>query len=687
MPRVKRNSGIFAKWSNLDRQAKEHFFSIILLILGLFALFSAFGLGGRVGVVVKDALFSVLGITFYLLGPILLTLTYGVFLKKSFSSRSTFFIGLVLFLIFFPTFCVLSFSEEAGGVVGQFSYNIIENLFDVFSWVIIPIVALTSILLATRFNPLRILHWALEPRDEEEEDRDELDFEEEEEDRDELDFEEEEEEYEEEEEDVEVEEDEEEEEVEEEKPKEKTIKPYQKPQIAILSSEKSVGRSDNTKRNADTIQRTMGNFNIQVTIEEVIVGPTFTRYSLRPAEGVRLSKIVGLQNNLELALAAHPIRIEAPIPGESLVGIEVPNTARAIVGLRSLLGSKDFIQSQVQLPLVLGRTISGSVFIKGLAKMPHILVAGTTGSGKSVLIHNLICSLIYTYGPESLRFIFIDPKRVELTLYDGIPHLLTKPITDPKKALQALAWTTQEMERRYELLEEHKARDVLSFNKVAKRKGITPLPYIVVVIDELADLMHNFPREIEGSIVRIAQKSRAVGIHLILSTQRPSVNVITGLIKANIPVRVALQVASQIDSRTILDTPGAETLTGNGDLLYLSAENKKPIRAQSGFVSEEEVKRVVKQIVQKNGIADEFIEFSKKNTIASGSSSEEDELFEEAKSIVIDSKKASTSLLQRKLKVGYARAARLIDELEEQGIVGPQVGSRPREILVETEEG
>ena len=360
-----------------------------------------------------------------------------------------------------------------------------------------------------------------------------------------------------------------------------------------------------------------------------------------------------------------------------------------MVGLQTLLKSKEFGRVKNGLGLVIGKTINGAIFAKSLEKMPHILVAGTTGSGKSVLIHNFILSLLFTYGPRDLRFIFIDPKRVELTLYKGIPHLYTDPITDPKKALQALVWITSEMERRYEVLEASRSRDINSYNDTVTGEEEW-MPHLVVVIDELADLMQSFPREIEANIVRIAQKSRAVGIHLIISTQRPSVNIITGVVKANIPVRVALQVASSIDSRTILDATGAENLIGAGDLLFSSSESKKPTRAQSAFVTDSEVKKVVQYLLKHNGVAEGIIDINDSKESGGGSTDfgggdEEDEYYPEALRIVAEAKKASTSLLQRKLKIGYSRAARLIDMLEENGIVGPQIGSKPREILIESD--
>jgi len=477
------------------------------------------------------------------------------------------------------------------------------------------------------------------------------------------------------------------------------------PPLSLLDKDRGRPGVGDIKANANQIKRTLLNFGIVVEMDEISIGPSVTRYSLKPAEGVKLSKILGLQNNLELALAAHPVRIEAPIPGRSLVGIEVPNTSKATVGLGSLLSEPDYADSDKPLLVCLGRNVSGFSRFANLGKMPHILVAGATGSGKSVTIHTIINSLLFRNPPENLKFIMIDPKRVELTLYNKIPHLLTPVITDPKKAILALKWAAKEMERRYNILEGHSVRDVDSYHKniliPALKKvqsknnpveeGPDPMPYIVVIIDELADLMQSYPRELEAAIVRLAQMSRAVGIHLIISTQRPSVNIITGLIKANIPARIALQVSSQIDSRTILDSAGAEKLLGAGDMLFLGGEMSKPERIQSAYISEGEVKSVVKYL------ADSYIEelnpqidFSNSkvdNSIFSATIDDEhengddDELYEEAREIVMSAGKASTSYLQRKLRVGYARAARLIDLLEEKGVVGPGSGAKPREVI------
>ena len=472
------------------------------------------------------------------------------------------------------------------------------------------------------------------------------------------------------------------------------------PPLSLLEQDSGKPNAGDVKANANIIKRTLANFGITVEMDEVSIGPTVTRYALKPAEGVKLSRIVALQNDLSLSLAAHPLRIEAPIPGKSLVGIEVPNKVKAIIRLASLLGSTEYLESHHPLYVAMGRDISGAPRYANVAKAPHMLIAGATGSGKSVTIHAIINSLLYRNPPDQLRFIMIDPKRVELTLYNRIPHLLTPVITEPKKAIAALRWLAKEMDRRYDILEAEAVRDIQSYHKNILSKAVTEetetMPYIVVVIDELADIMTSYPRELEAAIVRLAQMSRAVGIHLILSTQRPSVEVITGLIKANIPSRIAMQVASQIDSRTILDAAGAEKLLGAGDMLYLSGEMSKPVRLQSAFITEEELKKVVAYLADQyadslpsdlNLSAEEAIANSNnasngKNMFADDFSGDSagDDLYEDARAAVLEAGKASASYLQRKLKVGYARAARLLDMLEEHGVIGAGSGAKPREV-------
>jgi S-DNA-T family DNA segregation ATPase FtsK/SpoIIIE len=415
---------------------------------------------------------------------------------------------------------------------------------------------------------------------------------------------------------------------------------------------------------------------------------------------VKLSKITALNNDLALALASHPIRIEAPIPGKSLVGIEVPNKVRAQVRLRDLIEADGFRKMPSPLNVVLGRDVSGNSFYADISRMPHLLVAGSTGTGKTIFLNNFILSLLYRNSPEILRFILIDPKRVEFTVYNELPHLLCPVIYDANRTVNALKWLISEMERRFDVLSASKTRDIASHNNQATDRNEV-LPYIVLMVDELADLMAAKGREVEAGIVRLAQMARAVGIHLVMATQRPSVEVITGLIKANITSRITFQVASQVDSRTVLDAAGAEKLLGLGDMLYLSAEIGKPRRIQAAFVSEKEVRKVVNWLKTQNakikteklgeGILDNALAKDLEQAIESpiGEAGEfygkDDPLYGEAKRVVIEAKKASASLLQRRLRLGYARAARLLDMLEEEGVVGPGEGAKPREVYLKTE--
>jgi S-DNA-T family DNA segregation ATPase FtsK/SpoIIIE len=466
---------------------------------------------------------------------------------------------------------------------------------------------------------------------------------------------------------------------------------YKLPPLDLLDKETGEPNAGDIKIYSAIVKKTLQNFDIPVEIAEVNIGPTVTQYAFKPAEGVKLSRITALQNDLALALAAHPLRIEAPIPGKALVGIEIPNKIRAQVRLRDLLESEGFKNSPSPLTFALGRDVSGSPIIADLARMPHLMVAGATGSGKTIALNNLILSLLYRNSPSQLRFILVDPKRVEFPVYNDLPHLLTPVILDIQRTLNALRWLIKEMERRFQLFSKARARDIKSYRAMS---GQEPVPYIVLIIDELADLMATRGKEIEGMIVRLAQMARAVGIHLVLATQRPSVEVLTGLIKANITARVAFQVASQVDSRTILDGAGAEKLLGLGDMLFLSAEFGKPKRIQGAYISDKEVKRVVGWITKENQDAstqeieeDELAQSAQNSLEISELEGDDDPLYEEAKRVAVEYQKASASLLQRRLKVGYARAARLLDLLEQQKVIGPGDGAKPREVYVAREKG
>ncbi|MEK7193886.1 MAG: DNA translocase FtsK 4TM domain-containing protein [Patescibacteria group bacterium] len=465
---------------------------------------------------------------------------------------------------------------------------------------------------------------------------------------------------------------------------------YIAPPLDLLRSSIEKPTAGDLQANANIIKKTLEGFGIPVEMGEINIGPKVTRYTLKPAEGVKLSRITALNQDLSLALAAHPIRIEAPIPGKSLVGIEVPNKAAAVVRLGSLMSYPEFVGSGL-LGFCLGRDVSGEPLFADIEKMPHLLIAGSTGAGKSIALHSLIVSLLYKNSPDTLKFILVDPKRVELSIYEGLPHIIGKVITESKKSMVVFRWAIKEMERRYEILLQNGSRDIVSYNK---KHSTEPLSYLLIVIDELADLMASYGREVEGYIVRLAQMARATGLHLIVSTQRPSVEVVTGLIKANITSRVALQLPSQVDSRTILDSAGAEKLLGGGDMLYISAKISKPKRIQGAYLSEEEISRVVDFIKKHNKdlIEEEAMKFEEGEEKTAGlgeylESGDDDELLEEAIRVVTEAKKASASLLQRRLKLGYARAARLLDIMEAKGIIGPGEGAKPREVYIKGKEG
>jgi len=708
----------------LKAETKQGILAVIFFVLTIIFTLASMGKSGFVGDQIYYFLTILLGIGYFLIPLFFLLLSISFLKSEERNFNKLKLIGGILFFVSGLGLIDLISREyftAEGGLVGKFISMPIDKMFGFYaSSVILVAILIVSclILFETKLTVESILFWRKWKKEEVDEDNEEdienlkIEGNEEKPKRKKV-----------------VEEIEEEEE--EEKPK-KVIKEafvkkeeelkmaqrvisntaYTPPPLSLLEDDKGKVVAGDIKANANIIKRTLQNFGIDVEMDEVSIGPSVTRYALKPAEGVKLARIVGLQNDLSLALAAHPLRIEAPIPGKSLVGIEIPNSVKSTVGLSSLIGSEEFQKSDKPLLVTLGKGISGKSHFANLAKMPHVLVAGSTGSGKSVTIHTLIVSLLYRNSPENLRFIMIDPKRVELTLYNKIPHLLTPVITDAKKTILALKWATKEMDRRYDVLESHASKDIDSYHKnilapelkkieELKKKGeydpskhTAPelMPYIAIFIDELADIMMTYPRELEAGIVRLAQMSRAVGIHLVLSTQRPSVNVITGLIKANVPARIALQVVSQVDSRTILDTVGAEKLLGAGDMLYLGGEMSKPVRIQSAFVSEKEVKSIVKYLVDsyKDELIGGEIDLAQ---VASGGGSDvlggtfsedaedDDDLYEQAKDEVLQAGKASTSYIQRKLRVGYSRAARLIDLLEKRGVIGPGDGAKPREII------
>jgi S-DNA-T family DNA segregation ATPase FtsK/SpoIIIE len=708
--------------NGIRRETRDGIIAVCLFLFSIIFVLSAINKAGVVGAFILHLFTKLLGIGYYLLP--LACLMLGISFLKSFGERRFPILKVIGSLIFFFSgLGLIHIFFQKGGVVGEFTAAPFLKLFDFYASVIIfgallviailivfdarltmkPIISLENYLAAIlKRKKLKAAYDDFGGEGDKPDIDNEITDE--------------------------KTEDEEDAELKEERPVLKNFsdeelgngnalfagfksfgKLYTSPPLSLLERDSGKPIAGDIKANANIIKRTLQNFGISVEMDEVSIGPSVTRYAIKPAEGVKLSKIAALQDNLSYALAAHPIRIETPIPGKSLVGIEVPNSTKSLVGLASMLGSDEFQQSEKPLLISLGKAISGKPHFGNLGKMPHLLIAGSTGSGKSVNIHTIINSLIFRNSPDNLKFILIDPKRVELTLYNKIPHLLTPVITEAKKAILALKWAAKEMERRYEILETSSVRDVESYHKniltpalkkaaasdnSEKEAEFDMMPYIIIIIDELADIIASYPRELEAAVIRLAQISRAVGIHLILSTQRPSVNVITGLIKANIPSRIAFQVSSQVDSRTILDIGGAEKLLGAGDMLYLGGDMAKPMRLQSAFISEVEVKKVAKYL--REAYADELpseITFSGEVATNSGGLSifdaafdnadEEidDELYEAAREEVIKAGKASTSYIQRKLRVGYSRAARLMDLLEERGVIGPADGARPREVF------
>lgn len=461
------------------------------------------------------------------------------------------------------------------------------------------------------------------------------------------------------------------------------------PGVNLLNQKQDKADAGDVNANAQSIHDTFANFKINVEMEGANIGPRVTQYTMRPPADVKLTKITALENNLALDLAAHSIRMEAPIPGKRAVGIEVPNIKAATVRMSSLLTSKEWSDSTGPLSFVIGKDIAGKSVVADLSKMPHLLVAGQTGSGKSVMINTFLTSLLYRNSPSDLKLILVDPKQVEMAPYNGIPHLLTPVINEPEKCISALKWAVAEMERRLRAMAEVGKRNIGEYNNLKKEEG---MPYIVIVIDELADLMMMAARDVESLIVRLAQKARAAGIHLVLATQRPSVDVITGLIKANVPARIAFTVASQIDSRTIIDQMGAEKLLGRGDMLLLTSDMPKPKRVQAALIEDDETAKVTEFLKDQRApqyddeVVSQPVQIGGKGSQVSdyGANDADDDMWKDAVGVVIENKKASTSLLQRRLRIGYGRAARLIETMEEQGIIGQADGSRPREVLVKS---
>ena len=473
---------------------------------------------------------------------------------------------------------------------------------------------------------------------------------------------------------------------------------YEYPPLELLSKASKKAIKGGAKLLTDTatkLQKTLYSFGVSAKVENVSVGPAITRYELKPAEGVRVSKIANLADDIALNLAAETIRIEAPIPGKQAVGIEVPNKEKESVHLREVLESDEFKNNKSKLTVALGRDVAGEIELADIAKMPHVLIAGATGSGKSVCINTIISSIIYNAKPSEVKLVMVDPKVVELSVYNGIPHLLIPVVTDPKKAAGALAWAVQEMDDRYNKFATKGVRDLKGYNKaIEKEGGIAKLPQIVIIVDELADLMMVAAKDVEEAICRLAQKARAAGMHLVIATQRPSVDVITGLIKANVPSRIAFAVSSQVDSRTILDTVGAEKLLGKGDMLYFPSGAPKPIRVQGAFVSDDEVEKIV-AFIKKNGTAkysEDILESIENNNKSDKELAQEqaeddevDPFLNDAIETVVETGQASTSFIQRRFKVGYARAGRIIDQMEERGIISGYQGSKPREVLMSKE--
>lgn len=643
--------------------------SVILFLFGAILLLSIFGGAGKLGVSIAKYLDYLFGILGYLIPFILLLLGYMLWNPKKFDIKATSVFGGLIILVFFPALI-----SPGGGIVGLAVSGFIRNLIGALaSFVVLFGLSIIGFLLLFNTSVKKIYDYFVDPESQVKSDTKVSVF--------------------------------------------TTLKNkfsnntggnsvnvstmsqnnqssesavvsktgdanWKCPPLDLLNISDSKATSGNIAKNVDVIKKTLEDFGIDVVMGDVNIGPTVTQYTFKPIEGVKLNQIEARQKDLALSLAAHPMRIEAPIPGKSAVGIEIPNKVAATVTIREILESDEFKKSKSHLSIALGRDVAGKPIVIDMAKMPHLLIAGATGAGKSICINGIINSFLYQNSPSDLRLILIDPKRVEFSSYNDIPHLLTPVVTEPDKTINCLKWAVDEMERRYKLLSEHGSRDIISYNQKSESAG--KLPYIVIIIDELADLMMKSSKDVEGAIVRIAQMARAVGMHLIIATQRPSVNVITGLIKANIASRIAFAVASQVDSRTILDQAGAEKLLGKGDMLYISPEFGKPKRIQGIMIDEQEIKKV-SGYLKKEGTPqynDIILEYKTQSGNSGGQNEKiDDNMYNEARDLVVATGKASASFLQRRLRIGYARAARLLDLMESQGVVGPAEGAKPRKVL------
>ena len=692
----------------LSDGVRQSLFAIALCAAAIIFLLSYFGLAGSVGAAIDGGLAAVFGWDRWLFGLLLIVIGWRLLFSGEHGFTWVNYLGMTLFFLSFNGLLNLlmvdpeTYADDlvrAGGYIGLLVSEPLASALGFWGAFVIAFAALATAIVLTfnisihalmsvheHFSDLgSLLHRRRNQDDEEYDDEEAWDEEEE---YDEM----EEEEFDDEEAEEEVEEEESEEDQEADREAKEAVDDLEESVMTsrrrrkmeipsdLLDDRSTDAKSGDVERNQEIIRRTFENFGIDVEMTDVRVGPTVTQYSMAPAEGVKLSRIVALQDDLALALAAHPIRIEAPIPGKSLVGIEVPNQKVGSVSLREMIESKPFKRGKTPLTAALGKDVAGTVNVVNVDKAPHMLVAGATGSGKSVCLNNIIVSLLYQNGPDDLKLVMIDPKRVELGVYAGVPHLLVPPITKVEEAINALKWGVREMERRLDHLAKAGARDIDSYNKKSKER----MPKVVIIIDELADLMSQNKRDVEAVIVRIAQMARAAGIHLVLATQRPSVDVITGTIKANIPTRIAFAVASQVDSKKIFYQSGAEMLLCRGDMLFSSPQVSKPRRMQGAYVSDDEIDRVVK-FLKGQGVPDYNYSVTEDTRTGGSSFSSEDSdpLMDDAIQIVIDSGKASTSFLQRRMRIGYSRAARIVDIMEEMGIIGPQNGSKPREVLID----